>query len=80
MSQYFISYDLRNNRNYDELYQVLETKLNAKRILESTWTFQRTNTTPEELRNFFLTFIDEDDGIIITSIDGAAGFNTLNQL
>lgn len=75
MALYFLTYDLRNTRNYDALYDQLQ-EFNAVRILESTWCFNRHNTTAKDLRNYFGKFIDADDGIIVSEIAGWASRST----
>ena len=52
MALYFLTYDLRNSSNYQPLYDELK-KYNAVRILESTWCFNRINTTAEGLKDYF---------------------------
>ncbi len=64
MALYFITYDLRNSRNYQKLYDELES-FNAVRVLESTWAFKRIDTNASGLRNYFKGFIDADDGLLI---------------
>lgn len=75
MATYFISYDLRNKRDYKTLQDELDS-FGAVMILESLYCFKRDNTTTAELRNYFKKFIDKDDGIIVSKIDGWASFNT----
>ncbi|ALS64905.1 hypothetical protein [Pandoraea apista] len=72
MALYFLSYDLRNARNYQPLYDEL-AKFNAVQVLESVWTFARYNTTSEALRNHFKGFIDSDDGLLIIKASSWAG-------
>lgn len=67
MTLYFISYDLRKERDYQKLYDELN-KYNAVRILESTWCFNRANTNAEALRDYFGQFIDSDDGIVVSGV------------
>jgi hypothetical protein len=62
MALYFLTYDLRNSRNYQPLYNKLND-LNAVRILESTWCFDRLNTNAEGLTNYFRRLLDGDDGL-----------------
>ena len=52
MALYFITYDLRNKRDYQKLYTELE-KFKALRVFESTWCFYRVNTSAEGLKNYF---------------------------
>ena len=67
MALFVLSYDLRNDRNYQPLYDELK-KFNAERVLESCWCFKRFNTNAKGLRNYFSQFIDEDDGLWISQI------------
>lgn len=64
MALYFLTYDLRNKRDYQTMYDELE-KFNAVNVLESTWCFNRINTSAEWLRDYFKQFIDSDDGLLI---------------
>ncbi len=76
MSLYFLSYDLRKQRNYQPLYDEL-AKFNAKRVLESLWCFKRFNTTAAALRDHFRQFIDQDDGLVVAEVTDWATRNTL---
>lgn len=64
MALYFLSYDLRRQRDYQTLYDEL-ARFNAIRVLESLWCFNRENTSSVNLRNHFMGFIDGDDGLIV---------------
>lgn len=77
MALFFISYDLRKQRNYQTLYDKL-SEFSAVRILESTWCFNRINTNCAELRDYFKQFIDSDDGLCVTEVVDWATFNTLS--
>ncbi len=72
MTLYFISYDLRNNRDYQTLYNELG-KFNAIRILESMWCFKKLNTNAGSLRDHFKSFIDSDDGLMVSEVITWAG-------
>jgi hypothetical protein len=74
MALYFLEYDLRKQRNYKPLYDALAT-FGAVRILESLWCFNRDNTNSGGLRDYFMTLIDNDDGIIVSQVSGWASFN-----
>lgn len=80
MALYSLSYDLRNQRDYQTLYDELK-KFKAVRVLKSTWCFKRFNTNTEELRNHFVKFIDSDDGLFVAEIPAVgtgyewAGYN-----
>ena len=75
MALYFITYDLRGSRNYQKLYDELND-FNAVRILESTWCFNRANTSCKGLRDYFKKFLDSDDGFIISEVTDWASFST----
>ncbi|ELD3371466.1 hypothetical protein RKK48_002695 [Vibrio cholerae] len=75
MSLFFLTYDLRKSKNYDSLYKELDS-FKAVRILESTWCFNRFNTNAERLREYFRSFIDSDDGLIVSEVSDWASFNT----
>lgn len=75
MALYFLTYDLRKQRDYQKLYDELK-KFNAVKVLESTWCFKRYNTSASELLNYFIKFIDSDDGILVDDSSGWATYNT----
>jgi len=64
---YFLDYDLRKTRDYARLYAELRN-FAAVRVLESTWCFNRLNTTSTGLRDHFRQFIDADDGLCIMEV------------
>jgi len=67
MPLFFLSYDLREESDYETLYDELKN-FNAVRILESIWCFKRTGTSAKELRMYFKNFIDSDDGLIVSEV------------
>lgn len=75
MALYFLTYDLRNQRDYQKLYDELND-FDAVKILESTWCFNRINTSAEELRDHFKQFIDSDDGLVVSEISAWATHKT----
>jgi len=76
MKLFFLSYDLRNKRDYKTLYDEFK-KFNAVRILESTWCFKlQDSNTAEKVREYFRQFIDKDDAIIVSQIADWASYNT----
>lgn len=75
MALYFLSYDLRKQKDYQTLLDELG-KFNAVRILKSDWCFSREKTTTVELRDHFIKFIDKDDGLIVSQVNNWASFNT----
>lgn len=76
MALYFLDYDLRKQRNYQPLYDELK-KFEAIRILESSWSFNRVNTSCAGLRDYFRQFIDADDGLSVVEVTDWATFKTL---
>ena len=75
MALYTISYDLRNRRDYQTLYDELN-EFNAVKILESYWCFNRTNTSAAGLRDHFAKFIDSDDGLFVAEVSSWASRST----
>lgn len=75
MSLYVLSYDLKNRRNYQTLWDEL-SDFNAVRVLGSLWCFERTHTTAENLREYFRYFVDEDDALFVAEIARWATLNT----
>jgi hypothetical protein len=76
MALYFLDYDLRNERDYQRLYDEL-AQFKAVRILESLWCFRRVNTTPAGLRDHFQQFVDSNDGLCVSEVVNWATLNTL---
>jgi hypothetical protein len=75
MALYMLSYDLRNQRDYQTLYDKL-SEFKAKRVLESVWCFRRVNTSSADLRDFFKNYIDSDDGLLVAEVNNWATVNT----
>lgn len=76
MALFFLSYDLRGERDYQTLYDELE-KFHAVRILESEWCFKRFNIDAKGLRDYFKQFIDEDDGLCVSEVTDWASYKAL---
>jgi hypothetical protein len=77
MSLYFVSYDLRKpGRNYEGLYDFLKT-LGAKKIVESTYCFNSTDTAIN-LRDRFKEHIDSNDAAMVSQIEYWASCGTDN--
>ncbi len=75
MALYFLTYDLRKERDYQRLYDEFEN-FNAVRILDSTWCFNRVNTSPSGLRDHFKKHIDGDDGLMVSEVTKWASSRT----
>lgn len=67
MALFLLSYDLRNQRDYQPLYDEL-AKFKAIRVLESNWCFKHISANAAQLRDHFSKFIDGDDGLFISQI------------
>lgn len=78
MALYFLDYDLRKQRNYQALYDEL-ARFKAVRMLESSWCFNRVNTTATGLRDHFRQFIDSDDGLAIGAVTDWATYKALKS-
>ncbi len=78
MTLYFVDYDLRGQRDYQELYTALE-KLNAIRFLESSWCFKHSNTTAAQVRDYLKQHVDANDGIMVSSVSDWACVGTLSN-
>lgn len=79
MALYFVSYDLRGqHRNYSKLREKLKS-LGAVQVLESTYCFERDNTTVEKICNYFCQFIDGDDGMSVTKVTDWATYSTYSS-
>lgn len=64
MSCYLISYDLRNARDYESLYDAIRSYGTYAHVLESTWAI-KTDKSAVEVRDHLTGFIDSDDGIFV---------------
>jgi hypothetical protein len=67
MASFVLSYDLRNQRDYQPLWDEL-ARFNAVRVLESLWWFERYQTKAAGLRDHFRQFLDQDDGLMVMEI------------
>jgi hypothetical protein len=68
--RYVISYDLiAPGKNYQALYDALAT-INAKKILLSQWVANRASTTPAGLRDYLWQFMDANDRLLVTELEG----------
>lgn len=76
MALFFLDYDLRKQRNYQALYDEL-ARFKAVRMLESSWCFNRVNTSAAGLRDHFKQFIDADDGLWVAEVTDWATYKVL---
>ena len=75
MSLYILSYDLRKSRSYRPLLESLKS-LNAVRVFENTWCFQRNNTTAGQMCDYLIQLVDRYDGLIVSEVTDWASSNT----
>lgn len=79
MKIFVVSYDLRNERDYESICNRL-TDLGAIRVLESLWTLKLDDKyTCEDIRDNLRRYMDSDDGIYVAHINSAAWYNPDNQ-
>lgn len=76
MKIFIVNYDLRNDRNYNTLYERLQN-LGGIRVLESMWTLRLQDTAKcTDLRNYLLNYMDNDDGVFVAELNAYAWHNT----
>ncbi len=73
MAIYFVTYDLRGDRDYGDLYDEL-SDVGAVRVLESTWCFEGVETSCEKVRDHLKQYIDSDDGLCVVKKKGWATY------
>ncbi len=74
---YLISYDLMApGKDYKDLWAALYA-IGAVRILESEWLTRRANTSPLNLANHLLQFMDANDRIFVTEVPNNYAYRTL---
>jgi len=78
MSVYQINYDLRKKRDYQPLYDKLESYNGWCRPLESCYLIC-SNDPISQILNNLTQVIDKDDGIFVTQLTGLAGWEGLSK-
>lgn len=78
---YLISYDLiKPGKDYTALTDELK-RLGAKRVLLSQWVVRRSNTNAEGLRDHFRSFIDTNDRLLVSEMEGGwASWNVMTDI
>lgn len=64
MKCYIISYDLRNDRNYDALYKAIKSYPKWAHVVESTWAVVTTRKAVQ-IRDYLTTKVDDDDRVFV---------------
>lgn len=77
MKVYQINYDLRKQRNYDELYKKIKSYGNWCHPLESCWIVV-SDKTAVEIRDDLATTMDGDDGLLVTRLQYEAAWRRVN--
>ncbi len=73
MSCFIIGYDLRNQRDYDALYDAIKSYGVYAHILESMWAVV-TDDSAKEVRDYLKKQIDNDDGLFVVKSGGVAAW------
>jgi hypothetical protein len=76
MKVYQIDYDLRNQRNYEALYERIKKYERWCRPLESTWVIG-TKQSAANIRDNLKEAVDADDGILVTCLSGEAAWSNV---
>lgn len=79
MALYFVNYDLRKQRNYQDLYVAL-TGIGAKRVLESVWVLTHNNSSCTVIRDHLRQHIDADDGLVVSQVSDWASYKPLSAI
>ncbi|MCD4654766.1 CRISPR-associated endonuclease Cas2 [bacterium] len=69
MGCYIVSYDLRNQKNYEKLHKALKSYGTGAHILESTWAIVTTKSA-KEIRGHLKGHMDSDDGLFVLKSGG----------
>jgi hypothetical protein len=80
--RYIVSYDLnKQGQDYTSLTDELK-RFGAKKVLYSQWVLRHNSTTCANLRDHFWKFMDSNDRLLVTELDGSgwAGMNLMTKL
>jgi hypothetical protein len=70
---YQISYDLREQRNYEVIFERIEAYGAWCHALDCGWLVS-TEQSAEEIRNDLLQVVDDDDSLLVTRLSGEAAW------
>ena len=76
MPIYIVSYDLVKNRDYKALYGALKSYQTYAFALESVCLID-TEQTIDEVQNFILRHVDQDDKVLIAQLAGTVAWQKL---
>ena len=74
---YIISYDLRKERDYEKLYEVIKEYGTWARILKSTWAIF-TSESADEIFNNLKDVLDDDDGLFVIQSGTESAWYNIN--
>jgi hypothetical protein len=75
--EYLVSYDLlKPGKDYQPLWTALGN-LGAERRLASQWSVTLQNTTPLNVANYLIQFMDNNDRILVTEMPGNYAYRNL---
>ncbi len=77
MARYLITYDLRNERDYDELYDAIKTYEQWVHILESVWAV-KSEDSAAEIKENLSQHADGDNGLLIANWPSGASWTNIN--
>ncbi len=74
MALFAVSYDLHNNRQYEPLWNALQSA-GGVRLLESFWLLKSTHSA-DILRNLLKALVDADDAVAVVEVTPTADWAT----
>ncbi|MDO6568618.1 CRISPR-associated protein Cas2 [Alteromonas sp. 1_MG-2023] len=77
MKVYQINYDLRNQRNYQDLITKIKSYGTWAKPLESCWLIA-TEQSASQIRDTLASVMDNDDGLLVTRLQGEAAWRSLD--
>jgi len=77
MKVYQINYDLRKQRDYQPLYDHIQSHDAWARPLESCWVIV-TDKPVKQVRDELAGVVDADDGLLVTRLQGEAAWKKLD--
>lgn len=77
MKVYQINYDLRNQRNYQDLITKIKSYGIWAKPLESCWLIA-TEQSASQIRDTLASVMDNDDGLLVTRLQGEAAWRSLD--
>ena len=78
MAVYQINYDLRKQKDYSSLIERIKSCGAWCHPLESTWIVV-TNKTAIQIRDYLNVVMDNDDGLLVTRLQGEAAWYGLTH-